>query len=290
MSSSFDSAFISNARRAWHPVFRQFGLLILVLPGASLFLIPWLWMLSTAGKETALIWKTPPVWIPPVYHWENFIKAWLQGDFAVYYLNTFYISGMNVIGILISSVLAAYAFARIRFPGRDILFVIVLSTMMLPRQVTLIPLYMIFSELGWINTFKPLIVPLFFGDAFSIFLLRQFFLTISRELDDAALIDGCRRLGVLFRILLPLTRPALAVVAIFNFTWAWNEFFTPLIYLDSPKLFPITLGLHRFIGRAQIDIQFLMAMTIVSTLIPIGIFFLTQRYFIQGIVITGIKG
>ena len=131
---------------------------------------------------------------------------------------------------------------------------------------------------------------LFFGGAFSIFLLRQFFLTISRELDDAALIDGCRRLGVLFRILLPLTRPALAVVAIFNFTWAWNEFFTPLIYLDSPKLFPITLGLHRFIGRAQIDIQFLMAMTIVSTLIPIGIFFLTQRYFIQGIVITGIKG
>ena len=142
----------------------------------------------------------------------------------------------------------------------------------------------------WINTFKPLIVPLFFGDAFSTFLLRQFFLTISRELDDAALIDGCRRLGVLFRILLPLTRPALAVVAIFNFTWAWNEFFTPLIYLNSPKLFPITLGLHRFIGRAQIDIQFLMAMTIVSTLIPIAIFFLTQRYFIQGIVITGIKG
>ena len=123
--------------------------------------------------------------------------------------------------------------ARIRFPGRDVLFVIVLSTMMLPRQVTLAPLYMIFSEIGWVNTFKPLIVPLFFGDAFSIFLLRQFFLTISRELDDAALIDGCRRLGVLFRIL--LTRPALAVVAIFNFTWAWNEFVGPLIYLNSPR-------------------------------------------------------
>jgi multiple sugar transport system permease protein len=123
--------------------------------------------------------------------------------------------------------------ARISFPGRDVLFVIVLSTMMLPRQVTLAPLYMIFSEIGWVNTFKPLIVPLFFGDAFSIFLLRQFFLTISRELDDAALIDGCRRLGVLFRIL--LTRPALAVVAIFNFTWAWNEFVGPLIYLNSPR-------------------------------------------------------
>jgi ABC-type glycerol-3-phosphate transport system permease component len=247
-------------------------------------------MILTAGKDSSLIFRMPPVWIPPVYHWEHFIEGWIRAGFSVYYLNTIFISTLNVIAVLISCSLAAYAFARIRFPGRDTLFLIVLGTMMLPSQVTLIPLYIIFSKLGWINTFKPLVVPLFFGDAFSIFLLRQFFLTISRELDDAALIDGCSRLGVLFRILLPLSSPALIVVAILQFTWTWNDFLGPLIYLNSPNLFTITLGLTRFVGRMQTEIPYLMAMTIVSTLAPIIIFFTLQRYFIQGVVITGIKG
>jgi ABC-type glycerol-3-phosphate transport system permease component len=144
--------------------------------------------------------------------------------------------------------------------------------------------------LGWVNTLKPLVVPLFFGDAFSIFLLRQFFLTLPREYDEAALIDGCTRMGVFFRILLPQIRPALLVVAIYQFTWSWNDFFAPLIYLNSPKLFTVTLGLSRFMGRTQTDVQYLMAMTVVSTLVPIAIFFFTQRVFLQGIVISGVKG
>jgi multiple sugar transport system permease protein len=265
-------------------------LVTLVTPLALLFLMPWAWMLSTAGKSSDLIWKMPPVWIPPVYHWENFPEAWRMGTFGRYYLNTLFICVVAVFGVVMSSTLAAYAFARIRFPGRQILFVIVLSTMMLPIQVTLIPLYMIFSKLGWVNSFRPLLVPLFFGDAFSIFLLRQFFMTVPRDYDDAALIDGCSRLGVLFRILMPMVRPAIIVVAIFTFTWAWNDYLGPLIYLNSPNLFTITLGLTRFMGRTSVEIQYLMAMTAVSTLLPVVIFFLTQRFFIQGIVITGLKG
>jgi multiple sugar transport system permease protein len=269
---------------------RQILLLLLVLPVAILFLMPWAWMLSTAGKPDSLIWRQPPVWIPPRYEWENFPAAWRMGEFTLYYTNTLFICTMSIIGVVASSALAAYAFARIRFPGRNALFVIVISTMMLPAQVTMIPMYIVFARMGWNNSYKPLLVPLFFGDAFSIFLLRQFFMTISRELDDAALIDGCSRMGVLFRILLPMVRPARAVVAIFTFTWAWNAYMGPLIYINSPKLYTITLGLTRFVGKTQIQLQYLMAMTAVSTVLPIIMFFGLQRYFIQGIVITGIKG
>jgi multiple sugar transport system permease protein len=284
-----EPAATARRRRArW--ALRQVILLALVTPLALLFLAPWAWMLSTAGKPTSLIWKMPPVWIPPKYLFSNFPEAWRMGDFGRYYLNTAFICAMGVIGITSSSVLAAYAFSRIKFPYRDVLFVIVLSTMMLPTQVTLIPLYIIFSKLHWVNSFRPLVVPLFFGDAFSIFLLRQFFMTIPREYDDAALIDGCSRFGVLFRILIPMIRPAVVVVAIFTFTWAWNDYMGPLIYLNSPRLFTVTLGLTRFVGRTSMNIQYLMAMTAVSTLVPITIFFLTQRFFIQGIVISGIKG
>lgn len=271
-------------------VLRQIGLIALVLPGALLFLTPWLWMILTAGKEAKLIWKIPPVWIPPVYRWQNFIEAWQKGAFATFSMNTALISVLNVIAVVLSCSIAAYAFARINFPGRNALFLLVLSTMMLPAQVTLIPLFMIFSKLGWVNTFKPLVVPLFFGDAFSIFLLRQFLMTIPRELDEAALIDGCSRIGVFFRILVPQIMSALIVVAIYQFTFSWNDFFGPLIYLNSPEFFTITLGLTRFMGRTQTDIQYLMAMTVVSTLVPILIFFFTQRTFLQGIVISGVKG
>jgi multiple sugar transport system permease protein len=278
-------------RGLWlHNIIRQIGLIALVLPGALLFLTPWVWMILTAGKEAKLIWQIPPVWIPPVYRWQNFIEAWQKGAFATFSMNTTFISILNVVAVVLSCSIAAYAFARINFPGRNALFILVLSTMMLPAQVTLIPLFMIFSKLGWVNTFKPLVVPLFFGDAFSIFLLRQFLMTLPRELDEAALIDGCSRFGVFLRILLPQIMPALIVVAIYQFTYSWNDFFAPLIYLNSPERFTITLGLTRFMGRTQTDIQYLMAMTVVSTLVPIIIFFFTQRIFLQGIVITGVKG
>lgn len=280
----------AQGNQALRTLLRQLGLIVLVLPGALLFLTPWLWMILTAGKEAKLIWLIPPVWIPPVYRWQNFIEAWQKGNFAVFYFNTAFISVLNVVAVVLSCSVAAYAFARINFPGRNALFFIVLSTMMLPAQVTLIPLFMIFSKLGWVNTFKPLVVPLFFGDAFSIFLLRQFLLTIPRDYDEAALIDGCSRFGVFWRILLPQITAALIVVGIYQFTYSWNDFFGPLIYLNSPERFTITLGLTRFMGRTQTDIQYLMAMTVVSTLVPIVIFFFTQRTFLQGIVITGVKG
>jgi multiple sugar transport system permease protein len=276
--------------RFWRRFGRQAWLMALVAPGAALFLTPWIWMILTAGKTSAEIWKIPPVWLPADYRWANFIEAWNKGDFLTFYQNTTLIAVLNVAAVLFSCSIAAYAFARISFPGRNVLFVLVLSTMMLPAQVTLIPLFMIFSKLGWVNTLQPLVVPLFFGDAFSIFLLRQFLMTLPRDLDEAALIDGCSRMGVFFRILLPQIRAALIVVAIYQFTWSWNDFFGPLIYLNSPTLFTITLGLTRFMGRTQTDIQYLMAMTVVSTAVPIAIFFFTQRVFLQGIVITGVKG
>lgn len=281
---------VSTTRLSWAVSARQIVLVLVILPGALLFMTPWIWMILTAGKQTAEIWKIPPVWIPSVYQWQNFITGWQKGDFARFFLNTALIALLNVVAVVASSSLAAYAFARISFPGRNTLFLIVLSTMMLPVQVTLIPLYVIFAKLDWVDTFRPLVVPLFFGDAFSIFLLRQFLLSIPREYDEAALIDGCSRIGVFFRILLPQITPALVVVAIYQFTWSWNDFFGPLIYLNSPTLFTVTLGLTRFMGRTKTDIQLLMAMTVVSTLFPIIIFFGTQRIFLQGIVITGVKG
>jgi ABC-type glycerol-3-phosphate transport system permease component len=213
-----------------------------------------------------------------------------MGSFGAYYRNTAIITAANVVGYTVSSTIAAYAFARLRWKGRGTVFMVVLATMMLPAQVTLIPLYIIFSQLRWTNSLRPLIVPALFGDAFSIFLLRQFFMTIPRDLDEAALIDGASHFGVLFRILLPMIRPAIAVVAIMTFTWSWNMYMGPLIYLSTPELFPIVLGLQRFVGRARTNIQYLMAMTAVSTLVPVTVFFATQRYFIQGVVITGVKG
>ncbi len=280
----------SSRTRIQRHLLQQTVLLLLICAGALLFLIPWFWMILTAGKSADEIWHVPPIWIPENYQWQNFIDAWNSYDFAIFFGNTTYISLLNVVAVVFSCSLAAFAFSRIQFPGRDILFVLVLSTMMLPTQVTLIPLFIIFSKLGWVNTHNPLIVPLFFGDAFSIFLLRQFLMTLPREYDEAALLDGCSRIGLFFRILLPQIVPALIVVGIYQFTWSWNDFFGPLIYLNSPDLFTITLGLQRFVGKNQTNIQYVMAMTGVSALVPITVFFLTQRTFLQGIVVTGVKG
>jgi ABC-type glycerol-3-phosphate transport system permease component len=263
---------------------------LLAAVGSILFLIPFAWMVSTAGKPGDLIWKVPPVWFPPAYDWVNFIDSWRQLPFDRFYLNTLKITGLTVIGVVISSSLAGFAFARLRFPGRNLLFIIVLSTMMLPYHVTIIPQYMLFAKLGWVNTHAPLWVPWWFGDAFSIFLLRQFFMTIPLELDDAARIDGCSRFGVFLRIILPLSVPVLAVVAIFEFTWSWNNFFSPLIYLNSIKLFPVALGLHQFIQKAGTNLQYMMAQTVVFVIPVLVVFFIAQSRFVQGIVVTGVKG
>jgi len=230
------------------------------------------------------------VWIPPDYEWRNFIDSWNQLPFPTFYKNTLTITVLTVLGVLISSSLAAFAFARLRFPGRQLLFIIVLTTMMLPWHVTIIPQYIFYTKLHWVNTLKPLWVQWWFGDAFSIFLLRQFFMTVPLDMDDAALIDGCSRFGTFWRILLPLSKPALAVVAIFQFTWSWNNFMSPLIYLNSIKLFPVSLGLRLFQERSGTNIQYMMAQTVVYLIPVLLLFFIAQKRFIQGIVISGVKG
>jgi ABC-type glycerol-3-phosphate transport system permease component len=267
------------------------GLWILIaVAGSVMFVVPFAWMVSTAGKEADLVWRLPPVWIPPSYEWRNYIEGWQMLPFGTFYLNTTKITVLTVVGILISSSLAAFAFARLQFPGRDALFLIVLSTMMLPWHVTIIPQYIFFTKLGWVITHKALWVQWWFGDAFSIFLLRQFFMTLPLELDDAARIDGCSRFGTFWRILLPLSKPALGVVAIYEFTWSWNNFMGPLIYLNSRDKFTVPLGLHLFQERTQINLQYMMGQAVIFVIPVLLLFALAQRYFVQGIVVSGIKG
>jgi len=224
------------------------------------------------------------------FRWENYVEALTTVPFHRYAVNTMIVVFGSMAGMLISTTLVAYGFARFRAPGLDILFLLLLSTTMLPNQVRLIPTYILFSKLGWIDTLKPLIVPSFFGGAYDVFLLRQYFMTIPLELDDAARIDGCGVMGILFRILLPLAKPAIATLAIFHFMWAYNNFYGPLIYLQHRRNFTIALGLQSFNAFRSGRPELLMAASLVTVLPCILLFFFAQRIFIQGIVITGVKG
>lgn len=265
-------------------------LLIIMTFFAILFALPFLWMVSTSVKAPTEVWTMPPQFLPSSVQWNNYVEPWGLLQFGVYYRNTVTIVVFSMIGTLLSCSLVAFGFARLRFPLRNFWFVVLLATMMLPGHVTMIPVYLGYSVLGWVNTLLPLIVPSFFGGAFSIFLLRQFMMTIPTELDDAARIDGAGFLGIYSWIMLPLIRPALGVVAIFTFTDRWSDFMGPLIYLNSPKWFTISLGLRLINSVGDTYIQYTMAMTIVSLIPVLLVFFLAQRYFIQGIVVSGIKG
>ncbi|MGQ9555952.1 MAG: carbohydrate ABC transporter permease, partial [Anaerolineae bacterium] len=266
---------------------------VIILAGASVILIPFVYMVSTALKEHMETYAWPPVWIPRQLMWRNFPDALSMLPFAVFFRNTIVITFTSMVGVVLTSSIAAYGFARLRGRGRDFLFVVLLGTMMLPGQVTLIPVYILFSKIGWINTFYPLIVPAFFGGgAFNIFLLRQFFMTVPLEMDDAAKMDGCSWFGIYWRLILPLSRPALATVAIFHFMGTWNDFFGPLIYLNDVRKYTAAVGLAFFrgssMGYARLD--WLMAMSLLVMLPCLILFFLAQRLFVQGIVITGVKG
>ena len=266
-------------------------LLLVIALGSAIFALPFVWMLSTSLKASEQVYAFPPVWIPQELRWENYVEGWTRVSFPTFYRNTLFIVVLNQVGALFSNALVAFGFARLRFRGRNFLFLLMLSTLMLPSQVTLIPTYFLFSKLGWVNTFRPLIVPVYFGSAFNIFLLRQYFMTISHELDDAAKIDGCGYWGTFWRIIVPLSAPALGVVAIFQFTYDWNNFFEPLIYINSPKLFPVALGLRMLQGTlVQVPVQQIMAMTLVSIIPVLLVFVVAQHRFIQGIVVTGVKG
>jgi ABC-type glycerol-3-phosphate transport system permease component len=257
---------------------------------AILFLVPFLWMISSSLKPNYQIFEVPPRWLPDPPRWENYAEALTTLPFDRYVVNTAVITMFTIAGHLLSCTLIAYAFARLRAPGRDFLFLVVLATMMLPYPVTMVPLYVLFKQLGWINSFLPLTVPAFLGSAFYIFLLRQFFLTIPPDFEDAAVIDGANTLQILWRVILPLSTPALATVAIFTFQATWNDFLAPLIYLQKPELYTVTLGLQFFRSTFTTNWAYLMAASLVTSLPVIAIFFLAQRYFIEGITLSGIKG
>ncbi len=225
------------------------------------------------------------------FRWENYQEAWTGQPFSLYLMNTVIVTSCSIVGQVLSASLVAFGFSRLQWPGRNLLFLLVLATMMLPGEITMIPNYLIFRKLGWIDTFAPLIVPSFLGGgAFSIFLFRQFFMTLPRELDEAARIDGCNSLGVYYHVILPLCKPIFATIAVFAFIGHWNDFLTPLIYLNTSDKYTLALGLRFFQGTYNTDIHLLMAASTL-VLIPVFIvFFLGQKHFVKSIVLSGVKG
>ncbi len=268
----------------------QILLYLVLVAGAIVFIMPLIWMISTSLKAENLIYNIPIVWIPPVLQWDNFVHGWTALPFPTFYANTTFITVMNIIGLVLSSSLVAFGFARIRFWGRDTIFIVLLATMMLPSQVTLIPIYLFWSKLHLVNTFYPLIVREWLTNAYNVFLLRQFFMSINTELDDAARIDGAGWFTIYSRILMPLAKPALGVIAIQAFAFNWNNFLDPLIYLNEPKKFTIAIGLRLFQTQQSQHIPETMAMTLVALIPVLIVFYIAQAKFIQGIVITGVKG
>ena len=271
--------------RGWRKVVR-YVLLIFV---GLLFIAPAYWMLSSALKPNYEIFALPPVWWPSSPRWENFKEALTVLPFGRFALNTLIIAVFSIIGHLISCTLVAYGFARYDAPGKNFFFVLLLSTLMLPYPVTMVPLYIIYSRLGWVNSFLPLIVPAFFANAFYVFLLRQAFKQIPPDLEEAARIDGANTLQVLWYIILPISMPALATVAIFTFQAAWNDFLGPLIFLHDQSKYTLTLGLSFFRGSYEVNWAYLMASSLVVSLPVILVFFLAQKVFIQGVGYTGTK-
>ena len=256
---------------------------------AAVFAIPFIWLLSTSLKPTEQLFKLPPEWIPRPFMWSNYAEATTFIPFFLYLKNTVYITVFNVVAMLISCSLVAYGFARIQWPGRDALFFVLIATLMIPGAVLLIPTFIIFRNLGWVGTPHPLTWPAFAGNAFYIFLLRQFYLTIPRELSSAAKIDGASEFQTYWLIILPLSRAALAAVALFTFLANWNDFIGPLIYLSDKSQFTLAIGLYGFLSRVKTEWGLLMAAATLMVSPVIVLFFFTQRTFIQGITMTGLK-
>lgn len=267
------------------------GLILLTL----LFGIPFFWAISSSLKSYQELWLFPPKWLPAVPQWANYVEIWNVAPLARFLGNSVTITFASVIGMLLSSSLVGYGFARFNFPGRDKLFVILLATMILPNQVTLIPSFLLYKQLGWLDTYRPLYLPFFFGaSAFGTFLFRQFFLTIPREFDDAAKVDGASFLRIYASVLMPLARPVTITLAILQFLHSWNELLWPVVILNTYSKFPLALGLQYF--RAQAFSggvpreHLMMAAAMIMTLPCLLLYVAAQRYFTQGIVMSGLKG
>lgn len=281
-----DKVMSAKARRRWYAAQSHFLLILFSL----FFLLPFYWLVITSLKSPEQVFTSPPVWVPLPPLWGNYVEAVQFIPFGRYLVNTLWICFWTVVGTVLSSSLVAYSFARIRWYGRDKVFIILLATMMLPAQVTLIPVFQIFKSLGWIGTFLPLIVPSFMGSAFFIFLLRQFYLGIPMELSEAARLDGCSEFSIFWRIVLPLSKPAILTVALFTFLGSWNDFLGPLIYLTDNDKYTLAVGLQQFLGQYDAEWAMLMACSTIMTIPVFILFFLTQKSFIQGIALSGIKG
>ena len=261
----------------------------LLLAGAFVLMVPFFWMITTSLKTLDEVQTWPVVWIPGHWMFSNYIDVFNEIPFARFLSNSVILSAGGIIGSLVSSSISGFGFARLRFPGRNILFFVMLTTLMLPAWVVIVPHFMMFNAVGWLDTFLPIIVPSFFGNAFYIFLFRQYFMGIPRELEDAARIDGCNTFQIFMQIFIPMSKPIIATVAIFAFFYYWNDLLYPLVYLRSQLNFPVSLGMRMFqSAHAVVDYPRLMA-TAMMTLLPcIVLFFSFQRLYIQGVVITGV--
>ena len=264
---------------------------VVLVAGAILMMLPLVWMISCSFKLEQKVFEFPPQLIPDPIRAANYVDALTYKPFHIYLKNTLTLIVLNELAIVLASSFCAYGFARIQFPGREFWFALVLATMMVPFVVLMVPQFVIFSRLHWLDTYLPLTVPYFFGGgAFNIFLLRQFFRTIPEELADAARIDGCNEFTIYAQIMMPLAKPALITVAIFTFFGTWNDFLGPLLYLNSPERFTISLGLAGFRSIMRTRWDLLMAASTATTLPIVILFFFAQRYFVQGVVLSGLKG
>ncbi|MEK0317707.1 carbohydrate ABC transporter permease [Cohnella sp. 56] len=258
--------------------------------GSLVMLIPFIWMLSTSLKESYQVFTWPPKWIPDPIKWSNYKTAFTSLPFGQWFNNTILITVLSIVGAVLSTIIVSYGFARFKARGRSLLFILTLATMMLPDTVTMIPKFYMFTQFGWINTFYPLIVPLFFGKAYFIFLLRQFFMSIPTDLEEAAKIDGASTFGILLRVILPLTIPAIVTITIFQFNDSWKDFMQPILYLSKPELYTLTLGINFFKSQNNVQWNYLMAASMVTMLPSLLFYFIGQKYFVESITLTGMKG
>lgn len=285
----------SRSRSSAAPLLRALRMLptyVLLLSLGTIFLLPFLWALTSSLREQGAGMIFPPRFLPSEFHFENYVRVFELIPFARFLGNSVVITGIALVGEILSASFVAFGFARLRFPGRNLLFVLLLTTMMIPYPVTMIPSFLLWVRgLNMFNTIGPLTLPAFFGPAFSVFLLRQFFMTINTELDEAAKVDGAHEFRIYWQIILPLAKPAIATIAIFSFIANWNDFLTPLLYLSDKNLFTAALGinyLRNFRGGGELSYQ--MAATVMFVLPCIVIYFAAQRFVIEGIVTTGLKG
>ena len=278
---------LSMRARRYLKILLTYALLIgLAIP----FILPFGWMIATSLKKPEDVFTYPPTFFPNSFEWRNYIYGWTVLPFNTFLKNSLIVTLANVVGNLISCSLVAYGFARLRGRGRDFLFLLLLATLMIPREVTIVPRFLLFQRVGLINTLWPLILPAWFGYPFFIFLLRQFFMSIPQDLDEAARIDGASSLRILTSIILPLSKPALATVAVFAFIGNWTNILDPLIYIRSQELYTLALGLNLFRGVNLIQYNWLMAASIITLLPVLVVFFLSQRLFVQGVTLTGMGG